>query len=165
MANNTALDFLNPSGLLNGQTILADGQTGLQSAADVLNHVYAESATVLLQWPARVNSEGIGIDATAASPGDTLLSTYVRQPEDRSSWVLRVRAAKTSGTFTVKLIGSVDGEIASVTIPDGANVATEQTATATVTTLAQGLTVKVFASSVVGATIYSVIVHLADESI
>lgn len=166
MAINTALDFLNPQGLLNGQTVKGDGQTGLQSAVDTLNHVFFESATVLLQWPARVESEGITLDdSDAADPGDAILQAYVRQPADRESWSFAVRASTSAGTLDVSLHGSTDGEIARVQFDAAASTAERWlTDTATVTTAAQTLTVKVFTSGASDVILNAVILYLDDET-
>lgn len=165
MANNTALDFINPGSVLQGATILGDGQSGLQSIADALNHIYAESATVLFQWPARAKDEGLPIgEAKSSRPGDTLFDTYVRQPDDRSSWRFATIASVDSGTFEINLTGSTDGSIATNTVTTGGSIVT-QTASASISTLAQTLTVNVFATIATNAIVYAVILYLADESI
>lgn len=166
MANNTALDFLNSGGLLNGNTIRSDGQAGLQSAVDALNHVYYESSTVLMQWPARVKPEGVGIGSPkAADPGDTFLDFHVRQPADRESWSFAVRGNTSAGTLDVSL-HSGTGEIARVQF-DASTSTTPRwlTDTATETTLADTYTIKVFTSGASDAIIYAAILYLTDEPI
>jgi hypothetical protein len=148
MTNLASTDPFDAPQVALGATILATGQPGsLQTAADLINHVFAESRLVLGVWPQGQPASGVPYETDGTGDWEDWISFRVHVPAKCTLLRFIVRSARLTGdTMQIRLSSDVDaGMAAGTTITPntaGSLTPTTQTVSHSVTPGDQTLTVQ-----------------------